>query len=368
MKMNQRVAFLVPIHPPHFKYARDLFTSFQKNGFDFQSDLWFIFTNEEEQADFGDYSNTIVLPPELRIFDNGGIINIKKFFGLRQIQDKYEYIIILDSESLFIRQANVYDVCEEYFTSKILLGNEVLSEGKERTENIKNSCKRFFIGHPDFEKLNNPFYLWFNQPCIYKTSTLNDFWEKIDYDKNIKNLVWLDFDYYIYMFYLILFQGFRIEDLEITSNYGICEASLDFLFLKSNKYEKLSIFMASQGTLHRFDNPKCFIMIHLDRDRDWIFRVMSLKVDDCLQRTREIQNKNQETREHVVNYTNQQIQETREQIFYQTQRISELQNQINYQIQEIKHWQERWTMKNIIRRLIARFIPIRKLRDKIRGQ
>jgi len=76
----------------------------------------------------------------------------------------------------------------------------------------------------------------------------------------------------------------------------------------------------------------------------------------------------QETREQTVNYTNQQIQETREQVNYQAQQMSELRNQISYQFQEIKHWQEKWTMKNTLRRLAARFIPIRKLRDKIRGQ
>jgi hypothetical protein len=384
--MNPKAAFLVPVHPPHFKFARDLLASFQKCELDSQSDVWFVFTNEEEQDKFGDYQNAVVLPPELRVFDNGGIINIKKFYGLRQIQNKYEYIIVLDAESLFIRNAGVHTVCEEYFTSKILLGSEVLPEGIQRTEGIKNSCRRFFIGQPGFEKLNNPLYLWFNQPCIYKTSTLPDFWEKIDYDNNIKNLVWLDFDYYVYMFYLMLFQEFQIENMEIASNYGICEASLDLVFFKSNKYETLPILMVSQAVLHKFDNPKLFIIIHLDRDRDWMFRVMSHKTDNCLQQVSnmqeqisEIQNQfnyhiqqmNEmqnrigymiqqihETKEQAANYTNQQIQEAREQAA----------NYINYQVQEIKRWQERWTMKNILRRLAARFIPIRKLRDKIRGQ
>lgn len=293
--MNTKVAFLVPIHPPHFHFARDLLVSLHNHGLDKETEVWFVFTDEVDKASFGDYPYTIVLPENLRIFDNNGIINIKKFYGLRQIQDKYPYVIVLDAESQFIRNVNVFALCEEYFSSKILLGNEVLPEGTERTEGIKNSCKRFFAGHKDFEKLNNPLYLWFNQPCIYKTDTLNDFWDKINYDKNIAKLQWADFDYYMYMFYLILYHGFNIEDIDIRSNYGICEATEDLLFFKSDKYETLPIFMASQPVLHKFDNPKCFIAIHLDRNKDWLLRVMTQKIDYLMQEIREL--KNQKKRE-----------------------------------------------------------------------
>jgi hypothetical protein len=315
-----------------------------------------VFTDEIEKISFGDYPYTIVLPEELRIFDNRGIINIKKFYGLRQIQNKYPYVIVLDAESLFIRNVDVFALCEEYFSSKILLGNEVLPEGVQRTENIKNSCRRFFAGHPDFEKLNNPFYLWFNQPCIYKTSTLPDFWEKINYDNNIKNMTWLDFDYYVYMFYLILFQGFHIEDIGLKSNYGICEVSEDLLFFENNKYKTFTIMMASQAVLHKFDNLKCFIAIHLDRDKDWMMRVMMRRTDRFMAESKEYGQK-------INNLTN----EIYEYKLNTAKNIEEI-LLLRIQIQEIKHWQERWTMKNIIRRLVARFIPFRKLRDKIRGQ
>jgi hypothetical protein len=320
---NKKVAFLVPIHPPHFNYARDLLTSFKQFVLDTQSDLWFVFTNEDEREAFGEYLNAIVLPEELCIFENRGIINIKKFHGLRQIQDKYEYIVVLDAESQFIKHADVYSVCNEYFTNKILLGNEVLPEGMERTEGIKASCRKYFESHPDFEKTKNPLYLWFNQPCIYKTATLPDFWKKINYDALVKHLQWADFDYYIYMFYLILFRGFRIEDIEIKSNYGICEATEDFLFFKSNKYETLPIFMASQSVLHKFDNPKCFIAIHLDRNKDWMLRVMAQKIDYCMQQIRELKK----------------------------EKFNELQE----------------NKVNIFRRLAACFIPSKPLRRKMRG-
>jgi hypothetical protein len=276
---EQKVGFLVPIYPPHFHYGRDLLASLCRFGLDTQSDFWFVFTNCEEKAEFGEYEYSVVLPENLRIFENYGIINIKKLYGLKQIQDKYEYIIVLDAESLFIKTVDLYSICKEYFDSKILLGNEILTEYLERAEHIKSSCKRYFSEYKDFSKLNNPLYLWFNQPCIYKTDTLTDFWDKIRYEENIKNLQWADFDYYLYMFYLILFQGFRIEDIGIKSNYGICEADEDFLYFKSDKYKTLTILIASPPILYKFDNPKCFITIHLDRGKDQLTSAVMQNVD-----------------------------------------------------------------------------------------
>ena len=320
--MYKKIAFLAPIYPPHYQFARDLLASHHKHNLHEQSDIWIVFTDETEKESFGDYLFTIVLPKELRIFNNHGIINIKKFYGLKQIQEKYPYIIVLDAESLFIRNVNLFAICEEYFTSKILLGNEVFPERKEAIEGVKNSCKRFFADNKNVEKLNNPLYLWFNQPCIYKASNLNDFWNKIDYDHNIKSLQWADFDYYIYMFYLVLFQGFSIVDMDIETNCGICEASEGSLSLfKSNKYETLPIFMASQAVLHIFDNPKCFIAIHLDRNKDWMLRVMSQKIDYCIQKIRDLENK-----------------------------------------------QKRARLIPLFRKLLACFIPSKKLRHKIRGK
>jgi len=267
--MSSKVAFLVPTYPPHFQFAKEFLKSFYSQKLDAQADVWFVFTNEEERIAFGGYKHSIVLSEELRVFENKGIINIKKFYGLRQIQDKYSYVIVLDSESRLLKNVNLFDICEEYFSSKILIGNEIFLGTKERTEGIKNSCRAFFVEHKDFEKLNNPLYLWFNQPCIYSCDTLDDFWNKIDYDKNIKNLKFDDFDYYIYMFYLILYHEFQIDDIEIKSSYGICECPLKILEFKSKKYKKLSILITSSELLKKVNNPKCFLSVQLDKSNNW---------------------------------------------------------------------------------------------------
>lgn len=70
-----------------------------------QADLFFIFSNESEAQEFGEYEYKIILPDELRIFENGGIINIKKFFALKSLQNQYDYYIVLDSESEIIKMS-----------------------------------------------------------------------------------------------------------------------------------------------------------------------------------------------------------------------------------------------------------------------
>ena len=141
---KRKVAFLLPIYPPHFKYAQNAIKTWQKTQLDNQTDIWFIFTNEEEKEQFIEWENSIILPNALRVFDNKGIINIKKLYGLKQLQDKYEYVIVLDSETEFIKNVNVLDVCKDYFERKELYGNLIRGWGKELTEKIKSSCKEYF--------------------------------------------------------------------------------------------------------------------------------------------------------------------------------------------------------------------------------
>ncbi|MDR1826520.1 MAG: hypothetical protein LBQ49_02400 [Rickettsiales bacterium] len=344
---DKKVAFLVPIHPPHFKFGNDLRKTMLDLKLDERADLWFIFTNAEERREFGEYDDAVILPEKLRNFDNNGIINIKKFFGLNEIKDKYEYVIVLDAESRFIKNVGVRGLCENYFKNKTLYGNKTLPEGRRTIDNVKKSCRRFFAGHKDAGLLDNELYLWFNQPCIYKSSTLDEFFKVIDYKKNAANFKWEDFDYYIYMFYLMLYHGFGIEDIEIESNYGIYESSLDYIYFKSNKYEKIPILMCSPTTLPRFDNPNLFIICHCDRDQQWILRVTNIKIDNLLQKV-----------EALDDNTAAELNNTKEEI----RRLTAELNNTKEEIRRLK------IPFKFLRHMIACLVPFRKLRKKIRGE
>ncbi len=287
----KKIAFLVPIYPPHFKYAQNIIKTWETTQLNEQSDIWFIFTNEEEKEKYGEWQNSIILPKEFRVFENRGIINIKKIYGIKQLKNQYEYIIVLDAETEFVKNIDLLDICNNYFEKKELYGNLVYEEGRKRTEKIKVACKEYFYKYKNVKLLDSNFYLWFNQPCIYKASNIDDFLEKIDYKNNITKLRWEDFDYYLYMYYLILFENFKIVDIGIDSNYGICETDESFLTFRNNNYLKSNVYMCSKAIIDIFDNPKLFLIIHIDRDVNWIVRVLNGKIINQQKEINQLKNK-----------------------------------------------------------------------------
>ena len=47
-----KITFLIPIYPPHFKYAENIIKTWEENKLNTQSDIWFVFTNEEEKEKY----------------------------------------------------------------------------------------------------------------------------------------------------------------------------------------------------------------------------------------------------------------------------------------------------------------------------
>lgn len=259
-----KIAFICPTYFLHFEFAKSLLLSFKQKGFEEQSHLWFVFGNAAEADSFGDYEYKLILPENYQTVNFDGIINIKKIWAIKSLEPLYDYIMTLDSESLFIRNVDLLQLCSNFFESKILLGNKILPEGKLLTDKIKDECKVFFSSGMQ-QKLQSELYLWFNQPCIYKTSNLNKFFEITKLHNNLNLINWFQFDYYIYMYYLILYEGFLIVDMGVESSYGVCEATDALTNMNSAKYDKFNIMLCTRTNFKLFDNPSLFLLIQLDR-------------------------------------------------------------------------------------------------------
>lgn len=226
MQNTKRIAFLMPIIPRHFTYARNFLASFEYHKLNKQADFYFIFSNKEEEKACNTKYGAIVLPDNLK--DLGieqGIINVKKFYGIYEIKDKYDYIIVLDAESLIIKNIDLLDVCETYFRNKILWGAPQYT-----VEAVLTASKEFFKEKEKIDDLG--LYLWFNNLCIYKTSTIENFFEKTNLKENLTKLTVWHFDYYIYMFYLYLYHDFRPRNF-INTRIGCphrgCTINVDFM-------------------------------------------------------------------------------------------------------------------------------------------
>lgn len=266
-----KIAFIVPIYPPHYKYAISLIKSWKEFSLNNQSDLWFVFSSNKDKELFGDWKNSIILPEHDEILNNPTPINIKKIFALDYISQNFNYIysIIIDSETEFCKNIDLLNVCEQFFKNKVLYGNYVTSSGRDLTEKIKFNCKKYFYKYENFEKLNTDYYLWLNQLCIYNMQDISEFLNVINYEKNKFKYCWEDFDYYLYMYYLLLCCNFDIIYIGIDSEYGALESSLDKIIIKNNNYEKLNIYACSASLFDILDNPSLFMVFHTDREYHW---------------------------------------------------------------------------------------------------
>ena len=189
--MVNKIAFIIPTYPPHFNYAKNFLETFRKNSLNLQADLFFIFSDESEAQEFGEYEYKIILPDELRIFENGGIINIKKFFALKSLQNQYDYYIVLDSESEIIKNVDLYSICNSIYETKKLYGNTVWNFEHIGMCKIREQCKSHFKSNENFSTLaekEKDLYLWFSNLPVYKNEFLQDFFVSIDFNNSISTL------------------------------------------------------------------------------------------------------------------------------------------------------------------------------------
>ena len=253
----------MPIYPPHYEYARDFLRSFEKFKLDWQADMWFVFSNDADHLTFPEAKNAIVLPQNLELTREAGVINIKKFYGLLQIKEKYEYILVIDSETLIVKKTDINTVCDDFFCKKILWGNIPIDSDAYK---ITESCRR----HSDFSERegtieNDSLHLWFNQPCIYKTSNLDDFFCKIEMPEKLGELTFWDFDYNIYMLYLMYNCDFRIENIRQKS-FGFASSSVP---LARPEYIRDGMYMATPLIWREVKKlgggGKIFMFVNIDR-------------------------------------------------------------------------------------------------------
>lgn len=259
-----KVCFLMPIYPNHYVFAKNFINSFLANDLDKQADLAFIFSNKKDRDLFNKingsgYFKEIILD---KSYKDSAIVNIKKFYGLYKLQDLYEYIIIIDAETEIIKNVNVYEICKKFYKNKALYGNKTIRDFTK----IHNESLAILKDYMDTTKLENlKHYFWFNQPCIYKTNFVKDFFHLTKLNEDLNRLTWESFDYIVFGFYLMLQCDFKIIDCEVIADFGFLENGS--FVPETNKYIKIP-FMQAHSLLYPFLNKKnLFMIIHLDRWR-----------------------------------------------------------------------------------------------------
>lgn len=160
------------------------------------------------------------------------IVSIKKWYGVKKLYDKFDYIAVIDDDVLFLKEFDPYKVFNEIWTNKtcfvknkcslnnsIFLRNCAFACGLENNLILKKETEDFY------------YTCWFNDIPVYKTEGIEEFFNWIDNTKTSTGntirenaiLNYLCFDYLIYWFWLICYKGLTSKFIDIYAGNSIVE-------------------------------------------------------------------------------------------------------------------------------------------------
>jgi hypothetical protein len=267
----KKVAFICPIYDMknHFDLAVNLYRSKVELGID--EDFYFVFSDnaqkeklshrikEELNAEF--YS--IVIPEELLPYKSKVVT--KKFYALQTLMNKYDYLSVIDSESIFIKNGDFYKVFETIWEQGNCLKSNISYDGFNILRTCFQTMNIYFepklLKEFRFYKYN----FWFNDIPVYKCELLPEFFRWLDqFDKNGYLNEWLCFEYYIFAAFLILEKGFHLQRYD---NLKSCGGIMEYLPLFPIDEQKKIL---NQLGTHWSSNPMVtnedtYLLFHLDR-------------------------------------------------------------------------------------------------------
>lgn len=264
-----KVCFLCPIYDSrnHFDFGYGLVESMKKC--EVSDDIYFIFSNDKQQEDFLNKINnlgypikSLVLPESM--LDYKSKVVVKKLYGLQHFMNDYRYIILIDCETIFVKNADFGKVCKEIIDNNSCLNSNVSYDGFY----ILRSCfKTMGLYHNKKlrkEFCNFKYNFWFNEIQVYDCKLLPGFFDWLDkFDKDAIFNQWNCFEYYIYAAYLILEHNFKIRKFrKLKSMGGIMEYMPSY---SHKKQEQILETLGTHWTSSNIHNENTILQFHLDR-------------------------------------------------------------------------------------------------------
>lgn len=226
-----KATFLVPLYDTRDHFARgvELVNSYQK--LSPSEDIALIFSFQEHLDKFmgmlENKSNVLpLLLPEVWLTPVNQII-VKKMVGSKTLFDNYGYdfVAVVDAESLFIKPVNTLELCKEIWKQP-LIGN--LPSGTA-SGILKGTVDFSGISQEDIDKYQlGQYYFWFNEIPVYEKKTFRLFWKWLFERENYNPMPLFDqpsvVDYTLYGFFLIINEIKKPNLIQIRSNlYGLLE-------------------------------------------------------------------------------------------------------------------------------------------------
>ncbi len=223
---------IAPIHAPHFiPYGIDFVQSYNKYYDD--GDVFLIFSSEQEANIFKTIAGNLKYQSIICNEEIGpSPITQKKIFGLKYIFNNTNFtkVGVIDVDTAFIKTID-YDRCfDDFINNKKIYA--CYSTKHPHVNSIIKSPLKFFNQQDSLllSELTHNFkgYFWFNDVPVYSKEYFLNFIEYINYEENKSKLEYIDFDFIIYGYYLLINNLAQIEYLKINDQiidlpYGFLE-------------------------------------------------------------------------------------------------------------------------------------------------
>jgi hypothetical protein len=260
------MAIVIPIHPPHYHYAKHIIEKLKK------VDIYFIFTTQDDLKNFPHSCKSFVLEDYLeqsqiqKIKDKNIFPSIKKLFALALLHKKYEYISCIDAEIKVLKEPDLALIYE----SRTVIGGYIDKDAERKiiwNSTVLTTKQKY---HPALKELSDNFhyYTWWSVFPVYKSSTIPDFLEFIGFNQLnqfIEKLNWFFFENMTYNYYCLLFENFKKLKIE---NGGHSLEFEDSIVLQ--KFEHYNLGWVNAKAYNEnpdyYDSHKTiYFVYHLDR-------------------------------------------------------------------------------------------------------
>jgi len=278
---NNKCAFCIPLHPKHFNFAYEILQQLNKNS---DADIYFIFTTKKEMNTFKlNIPNTELLYYKSLVLDdftqskkldeNRSWVSVKKLYALSVLHKKYKYISCIDSEVMFIKTNNFYNVMNNIANNKIIIGGDITNSNNKDYKKIIKSSLTDIVPLNDIDKLkelshNYTIYTWWSNLPVYDCSKAADFLDWIEFNNSsfLDKINWYVFDDLLYNYYLILKHNFKlaiIPELKASLEYG------DHNIIQNVNNNICKIYWVNYSIYTKnteyYDNQDFILVYHLDR-------------------------------------------------------------------------------------------------------
>lgn len=235
-------AFVCPLYDMknHFDLAIDLYKS--KLEFKIDADLIFVFSNEEQKDKFAlQVHNELgednilynIMPDELLKYKAQAVT--KKLYGLKKFMNRYDYIILTDCETKFIRHFDAEKLADEIWNSHNMLAANISPDGFFIMRNCYKQMGLYYNKKLRKALGRFKYNFWFNELQVYKCSYLPDFFNWLNnFDIEKIYNTWDCFEYYVFYAFLCLEHGMQIKKYHYICMGGINEY-MDIFSIKKQK-------------------------------------------------------------------------------------------------------------------------------------